>query len=70
MKRKRAIIPATAAKRDFIPAGATIAEVEEKAAKCEKQAAQELEPRATELREEAKVYRAWVKELRAGHWTA
>ena len=40
-------------KLHVIPPDATITELEAKAAECEKQSANEQEPRATELREEA-----------------
>jgi hypothetical protein len=39
---------------NFIPAAATIAELEQEAAECDRQAATEPEPEATELRERAK----------------
>ncbi len=54
----------------FIPSHATIQELEEKAAACERQAEQESEPLASALREEAKLYRDWIKRLRSGLWTS
>jgi len=54
--------------RDFIPPDATIAELEKKAADCEQRAPKAEEPRATELRKEAKLYRDWVAALRSGRW--
>lgn len=54
----------------FIPNNATIQELEEKATDCEKKAEQESEPLASALREEAKIYRDWVKRLKSGLWTA
>ena len=50
----------------FIPRDATVAELERKAADAEEKASNESEPRATELREEAKLYRAWAASLRSG----
>jgi hypothetical protein len=55
---------------NFIPAAATIADLEQKAAECDRQAATEPEPDATELRERAKLYRAWIAQLRSGRWTS
>ena len=55
---------------NFIPATATIAELEQKAAECDRQAATAPEPEATEVREKAKLYRAWILELRSGRWTS
>jgi hypothetical protein len=55
---------------NFISAKPTIGELQQKAAQCEKQADAEQEPRATELRDEAQLYRAWITELRSGRWTA
>jgi len=52
----------------LIPAGATIAELEKKAADCEEKAKQEAEPAATKLREEALLYREWIAALRSGRW--
>ena len=43
--------------RHFIPREATVAELEGKAADAEEKATNESEPHATELREEAKLYR-------------
>jgi hypothetical protein len=57
-------------KREFIPANATIAELEEKAAECEQRAEMEQEPIASALREEAREYRGWIKALRSGLWTS
>jgi hypothetical protein len=57
-------------KHHFIPRDATVAEVEQKAADAEQKAAKESEPRATELREEAKLYRQWIVSLRSGRWTS
>jgi hypothetical protein len=57
-------------KQHFLPRDATVAELEEKAADCEKKAANEPEPRATELREEAKLYREWATSLLSGRWTS
>jgi hypothetical protein len=55
---------------DFIPPGATIAELEKKAADCEQKATDAKEPQAAELRQEAKLYREWVAALRSGRWTS
>jgi len=52
----------------IIPAGATISELEKKAADCEEKAKQHAEPEATKLREEALLYREWIVALRSGKW--
>jgi hypothetical protein len=52
----------------LIPAGATIAELEKKAADCEEQAKQEAEPEATKLREKALLCREWIAALSSGKW--
>jgi hypothetical protein len=52
----------------LIPAGATIAELERKAADCEEKAKQEAEPEARRLREEALLYREWIAALSSGKW--
>jgi hypothetical protein len=57
-------------KQHFIPPDATVADLERKAAECDQKAANEEEPLATELREEAKLYRGWAATLRAGQWTS
>jgi hypothetical protein len=57
-------------KQHFIPRDATVAELEQKAAEAEQTAAKEWEPRATELREEAKLYRQWIASLRSGPWSS
>jgi hypothetical protein len=57
-------------KQHVIPPDATITELEAKAAECEKKSVNEPEPRATELREEAKLYRDWATSLRSGRWTS
>ncbi len=49
-------------KQHFIPRDATVADLERKAADAEEKAVNEPEPRATELREEAKLYREWEVE--------
>jgi hypothetical protein len=54
--------------RTFIPADATLAELQKKAADCEQRAMHEQEPLATALREEAKLYREWTATLRSGRW--
>jgi hypothetical protein len=54
----------------FIPRDATIAELGRKAADAEERSVKEPEPRATELREEAKLYREWAASLRSGLWTS
>jgi len=50
----------------LIPRDTTIAEPERKAADAQETSAKEPEPRATELREEAKLYREWAASLRSG----
>ena len=57
-------------KQHFIPRDATLADLEKKAADPELKAANESEPRATELRDEAKLYREWAQSLRFGRWTS
>ena len=57
-------------KQHFIPRNAAVAELERKAAEAEEKAANEPEPRATELPEDAKVYREWATSLRLGQWTS
>ena len=52
----------------IIPAGATIAELEKKAADCEEKARQGAEPEAAKLREEALLYREWIATLSSGKW--
>jgi hypothetical protein len=52
----------------LIPADATVAELEKKAADCEDKAKREAEPAATKLREEALLYREWIDALRSGKW--
>jgi hypothetical protein len=54
----------------LIPADATIAELEKKATVCEEKAKQEAEPKATELMEEALLYREWIAALSSGKWHA
>ena len=54
----------------LIPADATIAELEQKAADCEERAKQEPEREAMKLREEALLYREWIASLRSGKWHA
>lgn len=57
-------------KKQIIPAGATIDELKKKAAECERQAQQEKEPAASELREKANLYKQWIALLRSGRWTS
>ena len=57
-------------KQHFIPREAILDELEKKAADAEQGAATKPEPRATELREEAKLYREWAASLRSGRWTS
>jgi hypothetical protein len=57
-------------KQHFIPPDATVTELERKAADAEAKAANEPEPRATELRKEAMLYREWATSLRLGQWTS
>jgi hypothetical protein len=57
-------------KQDVVPAGATIDELRQKATSCEEQAAEAAEPRASALREEAKLYRKWIALWRTGAWTS
>ena len=57
-------------RQQFVPANASIAELMKKAAECEKEAAKAEEPRAAELRREAKLCQEWAAALRSGRWTA
>ena len=57
-------------RQEFVSPEATIAELKKNAVDCEQKAAEAKEPRATELRQEAKRYREWIKMLRSGRWTA
>jgi hypothetical protein len=57
-------------KQHFIPRDPAVAELERKAANAEEQSAKQAEPRATELLEEAKLYREWAASLRSGLWTS
>jgi len=54
----------------FVPADATIAELEKKAAEFELKAEKTEEPLAAELRQEAKLCQEWIAALRSGRWTA
>lgn len=55
----------------FVPAGATIQELEQKAAECEQQATAAQNSAATfALRQEAAKLRAWARALRIRLWTA
>ena len=53
---------------NFVSPGATIAELAERAAECERQAQIETEPLASEFREKARFYRGWIAQLRSGRW--
>ena len=55
-------------KQRVIPRDTTVEELERKAHDAEKESANEPEPRATELRELAKLYREWITQLRSGRW--
>lgn len=52
----------------LVPAGATIEELQKKAAACGEKAKGEPEPEATKLREEALLYREWIAALSSGRW--
>jgi hypothetical protein len=54
----------------FVPAQPALDELEQLAAECERKAQHEPEPAATELREKAKLYRAWIAALSSGQWTS
>ncbi len=54
----------------FVDPKPTIAELEQKPKECEAKAATESEPKAGELREEAKKYKHWIALIRSGQWTA
>jgi hypothetical protein len=56
--------------RSFVPADIIIAELKKQAADVEEQVESAAEPLATELREKAKLLRAWILDLRLGRWTA
>jgi hypothetical protein len=55
---------------NFVSVAATLAELEQKAAECERQGATQPEPDSMELREKAMLYRAWIAQLRSGPWTS
>ena len=57
-------------KPHFMPAHVTLADLKKQADDCEQRAANEPEPLASELREEATLLRAWIEDLRSGRWTA
>ena len=62
---------AAGTERRFVPADATIAELERKAAECERLAEGDATAEAAaKLREEAKGYREWAQRLRSGIWKA
>ena len=52
----------------IVPAEATIADLEKKAAEYERRAEQESEPVATQLKEQAKECRTWMAALKSGRW--
>jgi len=52
----------------LVPAGATIEELQKKAAACDERAKCEPEAEATKLREEALLYREWMAALSSGRW--
>jgi hypothetical protein len=52
----------------IVPADAAIAELEKKAADCEKKAKKEPEPIATRLKEKAELCREWIAALKTGKW--
>jgi hypothetical protein len=54
----------------FVSPDATMAELEMKASDCEGRAANAEGPLASQLREEAKLYREWIAALRSGRWTS
>jgi hypothetical protein len=56
-------------KQPFIPRDATVADLKRNA-ECEQKPASKEEPRATELRKEANLYREWATTLRWGQWTS
>jgi hypothetical protein len=54
----------------FVPPGATIDELERKAAELDERAAKAEEPRAAELRREAELCRKWAASLGSGRWSS
>jgi hypothetical protein len=58
------------AANNFVPANATVEELEKKAADCEQRAAQLNDATDTTLQKEAELYRSWIVVLRSGQWTA
>jgi hypothetical protein len=52
----------------IVPADATIADLEERAAEYERKAEQESVSAAAQLREQAKQCRAWIAALKTGKW--
>jgi len=57
-------------KSHIIPAGITVAELQDKAKACARMAEAEKEPVASELREEAALYRKWIALLKGEMWTS
>jgi hypothetical protein len=56
--------------QNFVSPKPTIDELKQKAEDCETQAKQEPKPKASELREQAKLYGHWIALIRSGQWTA
>lgn len=54
----------------FVPADSSIAELKRKAAECEQKAEHEKEPLASQLKEEARMYRGWIAALKSKKWTS
>lgn len=52
----------------IVPPQNTLAELEKKAAEFEAEALQTPEPEAARLREQVKLYRQWIAELKSGRW--
>jgi len=53
---------------EIVPANATVAELEKKAAECEQRAEKESGAVAAQLRKHAQQYRAWIAALKSGRW--
>ncbi len=54
----------------FVPADTSIAELERRAAECERNAKSETGEKGLALRQEAELYREWILILRKEHWNS
>jgi hypothetical protein len=56
--------------QNFVSPKPTIDELKQEAEDCETQAKKEPKPKASELREQAKLYGHWIALIRSDQWTA